>query len=84
MSCPLNGSIQIRSISPKTALHTHVPLNRVGLGENAVAVEDGRIVELRLSDVPLTRPEGITRLTALQGLWLSGNRLSSLPDLTPL
>jgi hypothetical protein len=50
----------------------------------AVAVEDGHIVELRLSDVPLPHPEAVTRLTGLQALSLSGNHLIALPDLTPL
>jgi len=52
--------------------------------QHAVAVEDGRIVELRLSDVPLPHPESLTQLTGLQALWLSGNHLTALPDLTPL
>lgn len=50
----------------------------------AIAVEDSRIVELRLSDVPLPHPEAVTRLSGLQALWLSGNHLNALPVLTPL
>jgi hypothetical protein len=52
--------------------------------ERAVAVEDGRIRELRLSGVPLPHPEALTKLTGLQALWLSDNHLISLPDLSPL
>jgi hypothetical protein len=52
--------------------------------EHAIAVENGRIVELRLSNVPLPHPEALAQFTGLQALWLSGDHLTSVPDLSAL
>lgn len=39
---------------------------------------NGRLVGLRLTDVPVTHPEELRKLTALRSLWLNGTQLTTV------
>lgn len=61
-----------------------VELRALKYNPKAVAVDKGRVVGLRLSQVPLARADAVVGLTGLKELWLSENGLGALPDLAPL
>lgn len=61
-----------------------VELRALKYNGKAVAVENGRLVGLRLSQVPLSRADAVVGLTGLKELWLSENGLATLPSLAPL
>ena len=68
---------------PATELRPGVP-GVLQYNPRAVAFQQGRVVELRLSDVPLRRLSALAGLTALRALWLSGNQLTALAGLGAL
>jgi hypothetical protein len=50
----------------------------------ALVVQDGRVVELRLSKLPLQKLDGLAALTALRELWLDGDSLTSAAGVAAL
>ena len=64
-------------------------LKPVGIGvmanhPRAVAIEDGHVMELRISDAPIKSLAPIARLVGLKALWLDGTQLESLEGLQSL
>ncbi len=68
---------------PVTALQPVLP-GVLQYHPRAVAVQDGRVVELRISDAPLRHLDALATLTGLRALWLSGNQLTAVPGLGSL
>jgi hypothetical protein len=58
--------------------------NAIKYNPQSVAMQDGRVVGLRLSDLPLGKAEAIAGLTGLRELWLTGNGLRSARGLSAL
>ncbi len=55
-------------------------LHDLVMGGSHIAIVNGRIVELMLDDLNLDEfPEALTRLSALEKLWISYNNIKSLP-----
>ena len=61
-----------------------VELRALKYPSKGLAVQDGRIVGLHLSGVPLKHLDKVVALTGLQELWLNDNGLTSLPPLAAL
>jgi len=61
-----------------------VELRALKYPAKGLAVQDGRIVGLHLSEVPLKHLDKVVALTALQELWLNDNGLTSVPPLAGL
>lgn len=69
-----------------------IPADRIGLVAmtslpsvaKSVSVEQGHVVGLRLSDIPLKRTDAVAGLSELKELWLSGNGLAEVRGLEAL
>jgi hypothetical protein len=59
-------------------------VNFLEFDQQSLVVKQGRIVGLRLSQVPLRHLEPLLQLTSLNWLWLNGNKVATLPDLSAL
>jgi hypothetical protein len=55
-----------------------------GNSKNAFASDGGRLVELRLTGVPLPHLDVVSKMTALRSLRLEDIKMASLPDLSAL
>lgn len=61
-----------------------VELRALKYPSKGLAVQDGRVVGLHLSEVPLKHLDKLAALTALQELWLTDDGLTSVPPLAGL
>ncbi len=61
-----------------------VELRALKYPSKGIAVQDGRLVGLHLSEVQLKHPDKLAALTALQELWLNDAGLTSVPPLAGL
>lgn len=66
-----------------TKLHA-VEMRALKYASKGAVVQDGRIVGLHLSSIPLQRFDAVVALTALQELWLNDCGLTTLPRLSAL
>jgi Leucine-rich repeat (LRR) protein len=61
-----------------------IELRELKYASKSVAVQDGRVVALRLSNLPLRKLDALAGLTGLRELWLSGNGLTSARGVSAL
>lgn len=61
-----------------------VELRALKYNAKAAAIENGRVIGLRLRQVPLRHADAVVGLTGLQALWLSEDGLTTLPSLAAL